>query len=83
MGAHSGLPIRSVMGSLKRFTRSPRLTRCAGGGLGVVQQGGVVVFYDDVLVGEYTADRLVEDQVIVELKGVAALERRACPAMPQ
>jgi GxxExxY protein len=37
-------------------------------GLGVVQQRGTVVFYDDVIVGEFTADLLVEDQVIVELK---------------
>jgi hypothetical protein len=42
-------------------------------GLGVVQQRRIVVFYDDVIVGEYTADLLVEDQVIVELKVVGAL----------
>jgi GxxExxY protein len=42
-------------------------------GLGVVRQRGIVVFYDDVIVGEYTADILVEDQVIVELKVVAGL----------
>jgi GxxExxY protein len=42
-------------------------------GLGVVQQRGIVVFYDDVIVGEYTADLIVEDQVIVELKVVPAL----------
>ena len=42
-------------------------------GLGVVQQRGIVVFYDDVIVGEYAAGLLVEDQVIVELKVVAAL----------
>jgi GxxExxY protein len=42
-------------------------------GLGVVQQRGIVVFYDEVIVGEYTADVLVEDRVIVELKVVAAL----------
>jgi GxxExxY protein len=42
-------------------------------GIGVVQQRGVVVFYDDVIVGEYAADLLVEDQVIVELKVVSAL----------
>jgi GxxExxY protein len=53
-------------------------------GIGVVQQRGIVVFYDDVIVGEYTADLLVEDQVIVELKVVSApAERRACPAMPE
>jgi GxxExxY protein len=32
-----------------------------------------VVFCDDVIVGEYTADLIVEDQVIVELKVVGAL----------
>jgi GxxExxY protein len=42
-------------------------------GLGAVQQRGIVVFYDDVIVGEFTADLLVEDQVIVELKVVSAL----------
>jgi GxxExxY protein len=42
-------------------------------GLGVVQQRGIVVFYDDVIVGEYAADLLVEDQVIVELKAVGTL----------
>ena len=42
-------------------------------GLGAVQQRGIVVVYDDVIVGEFTADLLVEDQVIVELKVVGAL----------
>jgi GxxExxY protein len=42
-------------------------------GLGAVQQRGIVVFCDDVIVGEFTADLLVEDQVIVELKVVGAL----------
>jgi GxxExxY protein len=35
-------------------------------GLGAVQQRGIVVFYDDVIVGEFTAGLLAEDQVIVE-----------------
>ncbi len=30
-------------------------------------------FYGDVIVGEYTADLLVEDQIIIELKVVSAL----------
>ena len=42
-------------------------------GVGVVRQRGIVVFYDDVIVGEFTADLPVEDQVIVELKVVGAL----------
>ncbi len=32
-----------------------------------------MVFCDDVIVGKYAADLLVEDQVIVELKVVGAL----------
>jgi GxxExxY protein len=35
-------------------------------GLCVVQQRGIVVFDDDVIVREYVADLLVKDQVIVE-----------------
>ena len=42
-------------------------------GLSVVQQRGIVLLYDGVIVGEFTADLLVEDQVIVELKVVGAL----------
>ncbi len=42
-------------------------------GLSVVQQRGLVVLYDDEIVGEFTADLIVEDQVIVELKVVSAL----------
>jgi GxxExxY protein len=46
--------------------------------LDVVQQRGLVVVYDDVIVGEFTASLLVEDQVIVELKTVAALAMYTC-----
>ena len=37
-------------------------------GLQVKQQHPISVFYDGVIVGEYFADLLVEDQIIVELK---------------
>jgi GxxExxY protein len=40
---------------------------------GVVRERGIVVFYDDVIAGEYTAGLLVEDQVIVEHKVAGAL----------
>jgi hypothetical protein len=29
---------------------------------------GIVVFYDDITVGEYTADLMVEDEVVVDSK---------------
>ena len=42
-------------------------------GLSIVQQVPIKVYYDDELVGEYYADLLVSDSVIVELKAVEAL----------
>jgi GxxExxY protein len=42
-------------------------------GLGVIQQSPIRVHYSDQLVGEYYADLLVEDAVIVELKAVREL----------
>ncbi len=42
-------------------------------GLSVVQQAPITVFYDGQIVGEYSADLLVEDKVIVELKAARAI----------
>ena len=42
-------------------------------GIGVVQQRGSVVSPDDMIAREDTADLLVEDEVIVELKVVGSL----------
>ena len=43
-------------------------------GLTVQQQHNIAVHYDDVVIGVYTADLLVEDAVLVELKAVRALD---------
>jgi GxxExxY protein len=43
-------------------------------GLKVEQQCSIPVYYDQVLVGEYLADLLVEGLVLVELKSVKAIE---------
>ena len=43
-------------------------------GLRVTQQHPGNVFYNGSLVGNYAADLLVEDQVIVELKAVKTLD---------
>jgi GxxExxY protein len=43
-------------------------------GLTVVQQCGVKVHYNDLVVGEYFADLLVEDVLLVELKTVRTLD---------
>ena len=42
-------------------------------GLKVVPQAQIVVYYDGQKVGEYKADLLVEDAVIVELKAIRTL----------
>jgi len=42
-------------------------------GLNVVRQKPIKVYYDNVLVGEYFADIIVENAVIVELKAVEVL----------
>lgn len=40
----------------------------------VEQQKSVDVFYDQTLVGEYYADQLVDDEIIVELKAVKSFD---------
>lgn len=42
-------------------------------GLSVSQQHRIVVHYDDIIAGEYAADLIVEDTIVVELKAVRAL----------
>ena len=42
-------------------------------GLRVVQQHPIKVMFDGVVVGEFFADLLVEDQVLIELKAVSDL----------
>ena len=44
------------------------------GGLTVEQQKSLKVHYRGVLVGEYVADMVVDDSVLVELKAVKALD---------
>lgn len=43
-------------------------------GINVRQQYGIPVQYDGVTVGEYVADLLVEDVLLIELKAVQALD---------
>jgi GxxExxY protein len=43
-------------------------------GLDVVQQQRIEVSYRDVLVGDFVADLLVDDSVLIEVKAVRALE---------
>ena len=43
-------------------------------GLRVDQQHGIIVHYDGEVVGEYAADLLVEDVILVELKALRSLD---------
>jgi len=43
-------------------------------GLSVLQQHGIAVLYDGVVVGEYAVDMLVERSLMIELKCVRALD---------
>jgi GxxExxY protein len=43
-------------------------------GISVVQQHGIEVHYDGILVGQYAVDLLVEETVMVELKAIKALD---------
>ena len=42
-------------------------------GLHVARQRPIVVRYDTIIVGDYTADLMVEDQVVIELKVARSL----------
>jgi GxxExxY protein len=43
-------------------------------GLAAAQQRGIAVWYDGIIIGEYVADMLVEEAILVELKAVKALD---------
>jgi len=43
-------------------------------GLAIVQQQGITVMYDGVVVGQYNVDLLVDETVIVELKAIKSLD---------
>lgn len=44
-------------------------------GLIVEQQHRLVVWYDDLIVGEYVADLIVNNSVLVELKAISGIEK--------
>ena len=43
-------------------------------GLEVAQQSGITVYYDGIVAGEYIADLLVENEILVELKALKSLD---------
>ena len=71
-----GLVVANRLGSgfLEKIYENAPAHELRKAGLTVAQQQGVSVTYDEVIVGEYAADLLVEAAVVVELKAVRALD---------
>jgi GxxExxY protein len=61
-------------GFLEKVYENALANEIRAAGLAVARQYGVRVHYNDVVVGEYFADLLVEDVRLVELKTVKALD---------
>jgi GxxExxY protein len=57
-------------GFLEKVYENALALRLRKAGMSVVQQHPISVYFDGVIVGDYFADLLVEDAVILELKAV-------------
>ena len=60
-------------GFLERVYENAMMIDFKREGISAVQQSAIKVFYEDKIVGEYFADILVDDKVIVELKASRSL----------
>jgi GxxExxY protein len=60
-------------GFLEKVYENALVLRLRGCGLRAAQQRPISVFFDGVIVGEYFADVVVEDLVLLELKAVDTL----------
>lgn len=60
-------------GFLEKVYENSLLIELNRNGLKVERQKPINVYYDDKLVGEYFADLIVEDKVIIELKAADSL----------
>lgn len=60
-------------GFLEKVYENALAHACRKAGLRVQQQQPVVVSFDGVVVGEYVADLIVNESVLVELKAVSTL----------
>jgi len=61
-------------GFLEKLYENALVIELERAGLRVVRQQPLSVWYDGIPIGQFAVDLLVEDQVLVELKGVRALE---------
>ena len=61
-------------GFLEKIYENALVLELDRAGLAVAQQVATAVYYDDVVIGNYTADLVVADTILVELKAVRALD---------
>ncbi|MEN0109831.1 MAG: GxxExxY protein [Planctomycetota bacterium] len=61
------------VGYLERVYENALAHECRKAGLSVQQQVRLVVRYDGIVVGEYTLDLLIDDDVVLELKHAKSL----------
>jgi GxxExxY protein len=68
--------VSNILGSgfLEKVYENALTLELRKNGLKVQQQHGIQVRYDGVVIGEFAADLLVEDKVIIELKATKALD---------
>jgi GxxExxY protein len=71
-----GFTVSNALGSgfLEKVYENALAHELRKGDLTVLQQHAMAVVYDNVVVGTYTADLLVEDTILVELKALKALD---------
>lgn len=73
----SAYKVSNTLGSgfLEKVYENAMAVELRQSGLAITQQKPFIIRYENVVVGEYYADLIVEDQVIVELKAQAALDK--------
>ena len=71
-----GFKVHCVLGSgfLEKVYENALLHELRKAGVKAASQQRIQVLYDSIVVGDYIADILVEDRVIVELKAAKAIE---------
>lgn len=61
-------------GFLEKIYENAMVIECRKTGLDVITQHGIKVTYDGVVVGDFVADMLINQEIIVELKAIQALD---------
>jgi len=75
LGAFYKVYNRLGYGFLEKVYENALLSELRQQGLEAKQQAPIRVFYNDEVVGEYFADLIVEDKVIIELKAAAIIDK--------